>query len=350
MDTMKAAVYRGKDHIVVEEVPIPEIKAGEILVKIDTCGVCGTDLKKVKDGLVEPPRIFGHEMAGTIAEVGEGVSKWKIGDRVAVYHHIPCKKCYYCQVKAYSMCSGYKVTGTTAGFSPAGGGFAEYIRVMDWIVDEGTVLIPDDVSFEMASFLEPLNTCMKAVETAHITEGQTVLIVGQGPIGLLLTQLVSQKGAKVITTDRLISRLNQSLLMGASLTLQADSPDINQSIMEFTAGRGVDTSIIATANNRVVDFALGITRYAGTVLLFAQTKMGDLINVDLGEICAHEKRLIGSYSSSIDLNKTVENLIFTGKVDVASLVTHRFSLENILQGINLALHPDESSLKIVIKP
>ncbi len=350
MDIMKAAVYRGKDHIVVEEVPIPEIKAGEILVKIDTCGVCGTDLKKVKDGLVEPPRIFGHEMAGTIAEVGQGVSKWKIGDRVAVYHHIPCKKCYYCQVKAYSMCSGYKVTGTTAGFSPAGGGFAEYIRVMDWIVDEGTVLIPDDVSFEMASFLEPLNTCLKAVETAHITEGQTVLIVGQGPIGLLLTQLVSQKGAKVITTDRLASRLNQSLSMGASLTLQADSPDINQSIMEFTSGRGVDTSIIATANNSVVDFALGITRYAGTVLLFAQTKMGDLVNVDLGEICAHEKRLIGSYSSSIDLNKIVENLIFTRKVNVASLVTHRFSLENILQGINLALHPDESSLKIVIKP
>ena len=157
---MRAAVFRGPADISLETIPIPRILEGEILLRVHSCGICGTDLKKIELGLVPPPKIFGHEFAGTVVETGSGVTRFKVGDRVAAHHHIPCRKCFYCRKKLFSQCEFYRRTGTTAGFEPAGGGFAEYVRLMDWIVEEGTVAIPDDVSFEEASFLEPLNTCL----------------------------------------------------------------------------------------------------------------------------------------------------------------------------------------------
>jgi L-iditol 2-dehydrogenase len=172
---MRAAVYRGVNDVRVETVPVPlnadgasgtgaPLGRGEVLVRIDTCGICGTDLKKIHSGSHSAPRIFGHEMAGTIVMVGDGVAGFEIGDRVMAYHHIPCGKCYYCRKQTYAQCETYKKVGCTAGFAPAGGGFAEYIRVMDWIVATGgLVRIPDDIPFEQASFIEPVNTCFKAV-------------------------------------------------------------------------------------------------------------------------------------------------------------------------------------------
>src|ERR1035438_170314 len=158
--TMQAMVYRGVNDLRMETVPVPAIGPGELLVKIATCGVCGTDLKKIHTGSHSAPRIFGHEMAGTIVMVGDGVAGFEIGDRVMAYHHIPCGKCYYCRKRTYAQCETYKKVGCTAGFAPAGGGFAEYIRVMDWIVATGgLVRIPDDIPFEQASFIEPVNTC-----------------------------------------------------------------------------------------------------------------------------------------------------------------------------------------------
>src|SRR5439155_11126418 len=165
--TMPAAVYRGGGRVVVETVPVPEIGPGEALVRVHACGVCGTDLKKIAHDLQLPPRIFGHEIAGTIAALGAEVTGWRLGDRVAVHHHIPCGDCFYCARRAYAHCPTYRRTGTTAGFEPAGGGFAGYIRVMDWIVRRGMVLIPDGVSDEAASMIEPLNTCMKGVQVAR---------------------------------------------------------------------------------------------------------------------------------------------------------------------------------------
>ena len=203
--TMRAAVYRGVNRIEVETVAIPEIGWGEVLIRVHSCGVCGTDLKKVHHGLVPPPRIFGHETAGTIAVVGKGVTDWKVGDRVVINHHVPCLRddCFYCRRRAFAQCPVYKRTGTTAGFEPAGGGFAEYVRVMDWCVNRGMVRIPDDVSFEEASFVEPLNTCLKAVRQANVQAGDTVWVIGQGPIGLLFTQLARRAGARVVVTDHL---------------------------------------------------------------------------------------------------------------------------------------------------
>ena len=188
---MRAAVYRGINDVRIETIPVPEIGRGEVLVKIDTCGICGTDLKKIHSGSHDAPRIFGHEMSGTIVRTGEGVSNFAVGDRVMAYHHIPCGECYYCRKQTFAQCEVYKKVGCTAGFAPSGGGFAEYIRVMDWIVRQGTVRIPENISFEQACFVEPVNTCMKGIEALRLQPDETVLVIGQGPIGIILSVLAA---------------------------------------------------------------------------------------------------------------------------------------------------------------
>src|SRR5258707_1773502 len=165
---MQAAVYRGKNDVRLETVPVPEIGKGELLVQIHTCGICGTDLKKISTGSHSAPRIFGHEMAGRVVATGESVKNFAIGDRVMVFHHIPCGECYYCRKKVFAQCPGYKKIGATAGFEPSVGRFGEYIRVMDWVVRRGVVKIPQGVSYEQAAFIEPVNTCLKAVEALQL--------------------------------------------------------------------------------------------------------------------------------------------------------------------------------------
>jgi L-iditol 2-dehydrogenase len=347
---MRAAVYRGASNISLEMIPIPKIADGEILLRVHTCGVCGTDLKKIEYGLVPPPRIFGHEIAGTVVETGSKVTRFKAGDRVTTHHHIPCRKCFYCERKLFSQCEFYRRTGTTAGFEPAGGGFAEYVRVMDWIVEEGTIPIPDGVSFEEASFLEPLNTCLKALETAALEPGEVVVVYGQGPVGLLMMQAAECAGAKVIGLDFLQSRLEIARELGAHLALHPEHSNVGAAVAGFTDGRGADLAIVAAASPRAVEDAQRIIRRGGRVLLFAQTVPGEMIPVDASCICVEEKKLIGSYSASIELQEQAARLIFTRKINVARLISHRFSLELLAEGIHLASHPSGHSLKVVIQP
>ena len=165
---MRAGVYRGKGRVVVESVPVPEIGEGEVLFRVAACGICGTDIKKIEHGYVAPPQILGHELAGTVVKVGAGVKKFKAGDRVMSFHHVPCGACFYCERKLFSQCAGYKKTGLTAGFDPNGGGFAEYVRAMPWVVERGMIALPPDVTFEDATFIEPVNTCLKAVRKARV--------------------------------------------------------------------------------------------------------------------------------------------------------------------------------------
>ncbi|MDR0310189.1 MAG: zinc-dependent dehydrogenase [Acidobacteriota bacterium] len=347
---MRAAVYRGPSRISVEKIPIPEIGDGEMLVRIYACGVCGTDLKKIEYGLVPPPRVFGHEMAGVVAKVGAGVAKFKVGDRVVAHHHIPCKKCFYCERNLFSQCEFYRRTGTTAGFEPAGGGFAEFIRVMDWIVESGTVLIPDNVSYEEASFLEPLNTCVRALETAELQPGETVVIYGQGPVGLMLTQAAAVEGARVIGLDFLDARLDIARELGAAAAFNPRNVDAAARIAEMTDGRGADLAIVAAANPDAVGDAQRVIRRGGRVMLFAQTVPGEKIPVDVAAICMEEKKLIGSYSASVELQDKTAELVFSGKVNVGRLISHRLGLEHLLEGIHLALNPSANSLKVVIQP
>src|ERR1700737_4906972 len=191
-------LHREKGIVRVEEVPVPEVGEHEVLIKVAACGICGTDIKKIFQAYVNPPQILGHELAGTVVAVGAGVTQWKLGDRVMSFHHIPCGACFYCDRRMYSQCAVYKKVGLTAGFDPNGGGFAQYVKAMPWVAQRGMLAIPDEISFEEATFIEPVNTCIKAVEKARVSSEETVLIMGQGPIGLLLMMLSKLASAFVI--------------------------------------------------------------------------------------------------------------------------------------------------------
>src|SRR3989449_1714543 len=269
--TMQAAVYRGVNDVRLETVPVPQIGRGEILLRVHTCGICGTDLKKIATGSHSAPRIFGHETSGVVAAVGEGVSEFKPGERVVVFHHIPCGECYYCRHRTFAQCETYKKVGCTAGFEPAGGGFAQYVRVMDWIVEGGTILIPDDVSFEQACFGEPVNTCMKGIETLRLQSGETVLVIGQGPIGIILARLAQKAGASVITSDLYRQRLTISKTYGLGSSIDASRADAVKTVRELTEGRGADAVILAVGGNGLIRSALDAVRPGGRGLLVWQT-------------------------------------------------------------------------------
>lgn len=347
---MLAAVYRGIDDVRVEVVPVPEIRPGEVLVRIRACGVCGTDLKKIHFGLVPPPRIFGHEMAGEIAAVGEGVDEWRVGDRVAVMHHVPCLGCHYCLQRSFAQCPQYRKTGTTAGFEPAGGGFAEYIRVMDWVVERGMLRIPPDIGLDEASLIEPVNTCLKAAHKAFIRPRDSVLIIGQGPIGLIFTRIAAFLQAVSVTTDTLQSRRELSVRWGASESLAPYTTGVQQRVHDVTDGRGADVTILTVPNAKLIPEALEFTRPGGKVLLFAQTRVEDEVSIDSGVICAQEKDLVGSYSSDISLMGGAAKLIFSRFIDGRQLITDRFKLEDVCDAISLASHPTDSSLKVIVEP
>jgi len=347
---MRAAVYRGVDDVRLEEVPVPAIGAGELLVRVHTCGICGTDLKKIATGSHSAPRIFGHETTGVVVAVGQGVFQYQAGDRVMVFHHIPCGDCYYCQHKVFAQCPTYKKVGATAGYEPSGGGFSEYVRVMDWIVSRGGVVrIPDGVSFEQASFIEPVNTCMKGVETLRLVPGETVLVVGQGPIGIILSVLARRSGARVITSDLFPQRLTISKTFGLSENIDASASDSVRSVKEMTDGRGADAVILAVAGNGLIRPAMDATRPGGRVLLFAQTQHGEAI-IDPASVCVEEKSLLGSYSASVDLQAESARFVLGREMDLERLISHRFALTDSIEALHLAAHPKPDSMKVVIQP
>ena len=346
---MLAAVYRGVNDVRLETVPVPEIGPGEILVKVHTCGICGTDLKKIATGSHSAPRIFGHETAGTVAAVGSSVTEFAVGDRVMVFHHIPCGECYYCRCKTFAQCETYKKVGCTAGFVPSGGGFAEYVRVMDWIVRKGTVRIPDGTSFEQASFVEPVNTCIKGIERLALQPGETVLVIGQGPIGIILSLLAKRAGASVITSDLYAQRLTISKAFGLDNSVDASHQDPVEVVRNQTENRGADASILAVGSNSLIRTAMDAVRPGGRILLFAQTQHG-AAEFDPGAVCMDEKTLIGSYSASIDLQDESVRLVMGRELDLEKLISHRFPLERALEGLDLAAHPQPESMKIVIQP
>ena len=347
--TMLAAVYRGKNDMRMETVPVPAINRGELLVRVHTCGICGTDLKKIATGSHSAPRIFGHETAGVVAAVGEDVKQFQTGDRVMVFHHIPCRRCYYCRHKTFAQCETYKKVGCTAGFEPSGGGFAEYVRVMPWIVQQGAVRIPDDVSFEQACFVEPINTCMKGVISLRLEPDETVLVIGQGPIGLILSVLAQRTGARVITSDLYSQRLTISKSFGLGPTIDASRADVTQSVRELTDGRGADAVILAVGGNGLIRPATEATRPGGRVLLFAQTVRGEVV-VDPAAICVDEKTLLGSYSASVELQEESVRFVMSREMDLVRLISHRFPLTRALEALELAAHPQPDSMKIVIQP
>ena len=345
---MRAGVYRGKGRVVVESVPIPEIGEGEVLFQVAACGVCGTDIKKIQHGFIKPPQILGHELAGTVVETGRGVSKFKAGDRVVSFHHVPCGSCFYCQKKLFSQCAGYKKVGLTAGFDPNGGGFAEYVRAMPWVVERGMITLPCDVSFEEATFVEPVNTCLKAVRKARVAPDETVVVLGQGPVGILLTALAKIGGGNVYTSDPIAGRREASLRFGASESFDPAAVDLLQEIRRRTGGRGADAVLLAVPNPSSVPEALALARPGGRVLLFAHNDPALQLEFPAAAVGIEEKEILGSYSASVDEQEKSAALVFERRIPVREMISHRFPLERIADALELAAHPKGDTLKIVI--
>jgi L-iditol 2-dehydrogenase len=350
---MRAVVYRGINDMRLETVPVPSIGRGELLIRIATCGICGTDLKKIHMGSHSAPRIFGHEMAGTVAAVGEGVQDFAVGDRVMTFHHVPCGECYYCRKQTPAQCPLYKKTGATAGFDPSGGGFAEYVRVMDFVVaNRGVVRIPDDVPFEQAAFVEPLNTVLKGVKMLNLTAEDTVLVIGQGPIGLMHAALARRAGARVLTSDLFAERHAIAARFGLTNPINAGKENVVERVMAETEGRGADAVILAVGGNGLIRTAMDAARPGGKVMLFAQTQHGEA-TIDPAAVCVDEKTLLGSYSSSFPILDEVTSLVFAGYrngFDLTQLISHRCSMEQAVEAIEIASNPQPGSMKIMIEP
>ena len=347
---MRAAVYVGGQRVETQRIPTPEIGAGELLVRVESCGICHTDLKKIEYDLLAAPRVYGHETAGVVAAVGAGVKRFAVGDRVVAFHHIPCGKCFYCQRKLYAQCAVYKRVGITAGFEPAGGGFAQYVRVMDWIVERGVEKIPAGVSFDAASFVEPVNTILKAVVQADPRPGDAIAVLGQGPIGLLFTMLLRKTGAEVVTTDLSEARRKLSAEVGAGESLDPRVADLGAAMRRRSGGRGADIVFVAASAPGIVEQAIRCSRPGARIVLFAQTSDKERIEISGADICKDERVLCGCYSADVDLQKESADRVFSGELPVERLVTHRVGLESFMDGMEKALRPDDHSLKIVVQP
>jgi len=372
--TMQAVVYRGVDDLRLETLPVPRITANDLLVKVAACGVCPTDIKKIHYGTVPPPRIFGHETAGTIVRLGARVRGFRVGDRVALHHHVPCLKCHACRHRAFAQCPQYKRTGITAGFEPAGGGYAQYVRVMSFVLP-GVVKIPRRNTFIAGAMQEPVNTVLKAVKRLALLRGDIVLVAGQGPIGLIFTRLLRLRGINVLATDLLEPRLELARQWGAKWafkpaatlsgrdalprvpdsslnpsdsTSTVDDPGLAAHVAHITKRRGLDAAIIAVPSDAAVVQAQGLLRGGGQMLLLAHTRRGVHTGMDLSGVCVDEKDLIGSYSSDFTLQKEVARLVFSRQLDVRKLVSHEFPLSQTADAVALASHPRPESLKIVV--
>jgi L-iditol 2-dehydrogenase len=387
--TMQAVVYRGANDLRLETVPVPRIGPGELLVRVAVCGVCPTDIKKIQYGTVPPPRIFGHETAGTIVRSGSRVRQFRVGERVALHHHVPCLECHACRHHAFAQCAQYKRTGITAGYEPAGGGFAEYVRVMPFVLP-GVVRIPARNSFLEGAMLEPVNTVLKAVKRLALLPGDTVLVAGQGPIGLMFTRLLALRGMRVLATDLLPTRLKLAREFGAAevycpktetrtpkskgrqkadlrsqeshithhvsritfppspLTPPPPDPQLSTLIHQLTSGQGLDAAVIAVPSDAVVREAQALIRGAGQVLLFSHTRRGAETSMDLATVCMDEKDLIGSYSADFLLQKEVARLVFSRQLDARRLITHQFPLAQIAFAVELASHPTIESRKVIV--
>ena len=348
---MKAQVFRGVNRLSYEELPVPALEPDEVLVQVQVVGLCQSDIKKIRYPLYEPPRIFGHETAGIIAAVGDAVIGWQVGQRVVVMHHIPCMRCGYCLSDNFSMCQVYKDITTTAGFIPSGGGFAEYVKLPGHIVRNGGLIpIPSGVSFEQASFVEPTNCCLKAVKKAQIAPGQTVLVTGAGPIGLMFIMLVKHFGAKAIATDLLPSRIEKALSVGAEAAYDARDQELVAKVQALTDGMGVDVTLLAVPSEKAFFQALNCTRKGGKILFFAEFPDELEIPINPNVLYRREIDLLGSYSSSYRLQNLAIDVVFNRRIDVDALISDHYPLQDLSAAVERAIAPNPETYKILIHP
>jgi L-iditol 2-dehydrogenase len=336
---MKAAVFHGAGRIAAGDWPQPAAGPGELLLRVRGCGLCGSDIAKIVAPDTRGPAVFGHEIVGDVVEAGDGVTGFTVGDRVVAAHHVPCGTCHYCRRGSESMCRAFKASNLDPG------GFAEYVRVPPANVRHATFRVPDHLTDEEASFVEPLACCLRAVDRARVESGDTAVVVGLGSIGCLFTQLLARAGAVVIGADPLAARAALARELGAA---EADHPDsAAKSAHQVSEGRGADHVIITGGGSEVLGWAAALARDGGQIHYFAGGP-GDVLPLPLATLYHHELTITTTYSSSPATLARAFWLLAAGKVDVERLITHRLPLDRLAEGVELMRRRE--ALKVYVTP
>lgn len=339
---MKVAVYYNNNDIRIEERPKPRPGPGELLVKVISSGICGSDVMewyRVK----KAPIVLGHEIAGVIEEVGAGVDIYKKGDRVFVSHHVPCSTCSYCLSGHHTACH----TLHTTNYDP--GGFSQYIRIPKINVEKGVFILPEELSFDDGVFIEPLACVVRGQRIAGVKPGKSVLILGGGISGLLHLLLAKTLGAgRIIVTDINDYRLKLAKDLGAESVINAKE-DVSALVQKFNGGRQADTVIVCTGAMPAFEQAIASVDKGGTILFFAPTLPGVNLSIPVNDFWRNEITLVTSYANSPDDANIAIDLIRAGRVPVNKLVTHKLPLEETAKGFKLVAEGKES-IKVIIEP
>jgi L-iditol 2-dehydrogenase len=340
---MKAAVVKDSSRVVIEDIENKKLGDGDILVKMQACGICGSDLEKVFGQYGQPSMKLGHEPSGTIIDVGLVVHNFKKGDRVFVHHHVPCYECHFCLHGNETMCKKYYETN----LSPCG--LAEEILVPEWNVKHGGVIkIPDSMSFEEAAMIEPLACCIRAWGKFSFKKTDSVAIFGVGATGMMHAMLaITKQASKIFCFDINDFRLKFAKKFEITAAIKSTDPKRKQIILDETYSRGVDVAIVATGSLQALVDAIDLTRKGGTVVMFGVPSKGAKIDLDMSILYSKEITLITSYAASdLDTNSALK-LIDSSKVNVNELITHRYSLEDSQKAFEHA-HKGSDSMKIII--
>jgi len=340
---MRVAMYYRNDDVRVEEVPTPVPGPGEILVRIEASGVCGSDVMEWYR-IKKAPLVLGHEIGGQVVEVGEGVEKFAPGDRVTATHHVPCLTCHLCQRGHTTLCE----TLRTTKFDP--GGFCEYVRVPALQTDRGTLKLPDDVTYEEATFVEPFGCVVRGQRGANVRAGQSVLVLGSGLAGLMHVALARASGASlVVATDVHPFRLDAARRFGADLALDASTEDIEARFRAINDGKLADVVIVSTAVPAVNEQAFRLVERGGTILFFALVTPGVDLKYPAFDLWNAGVKIVQSYAAALpDLAEALE-LIRRKRVPVQEMITHRLPLERTSEGFGLVASAGDS-IKVVIEP
>ena len=340
---MRVGIYHSNNRVEVEEYPLPEVGAGDILIKVMACGICGSDIMEWYR-IQKAPLVLGHELTGEVVEVGTEVTKFKKGDRVFTTHHVPCNECHYCMTGHETAC---RVFQNENNFDP--GGFSEYLLVKGRSIDTGTFLLPEEISYDDGTFIEPLGTAVRALRSIAITPGDSLLVLGSGIIGLLMIQLARRLGAgRVIATDMLGNRLAAAQKFGAEHTVHAGE-DVPSFVKRVNGGRPADKVIICAGSLAACRQALDSVDRGGTVLFFAVPKPGEEIGIDFNTYWRNDITFKTCYGAAPRDNMQAMELIRAGNMDVSQMITHRFGLEDIGKGFKAA-SVGRDCLKVIIAP
>ena len=338
---LKSILLRNKGGVTLEELPIPKVGGSDLLVEMKTCGLCGTDIEKLQGDYIAAAPVLGHEASGVIREVGADLTGFSPGERIFPHHHVPCYECYLCEQGNESMCPHYRA------YNLYPGGFSEFFRVPSWNVLHGGILkLPDSVSFEQASFIEPVACCLRNIKRSHLSEAKTVLVIGAGPMGLMHLQLLTLLGKTVHVSDMSDRRLNVADQFGASSVSDPRTVDVASHMHDQTDGRGVDVAVVATGSPKAIVDALRSVRKGGIVSLFGVTVKDSTLDYDFSNIVNSEISIIPSNAATEIETREALKLIIDGKPNFDTLITHRFRLEAFDEAVSTAMNKE--SIKILI--